>query len=118
VRTDASGDYAQVADGPEAFGADCTVRRLRERPFLVHGSFSDEEVMSLVTYIRTGPRPATEPGSIVMGISGGEPIQDIQQEADGSVSVVMTYDGYVFEVATCVRSGKAWRITSAAYGIE
>jgi hypothetical protein len=90
---------------------------LLERPFRVHGVFSDEEILSLVSYIRTGPRPPTKRGWTSLGVSGGEPIQDIHREADGSVRVVMTSDGYVFEIAVCVKAGKGWRITSAGHGI-
>lgn len=62
-------DYVQIADGPSFDGA-VTIRRSSERPIQVDGNFSDEDLLSLVAYIRSKPAPTTAPNSVAIGVSG------------------------------------------------
>jgi hypothetical protein len=115
-RAEAVGAYGQVADGA-VFTTDVSVRTPRERPFRVHGDFSNSDLVSLVAYVRTGPSPRAKGGWTSTGISGLVPISDIHRETDGSARVLMTEDGYVFELAKCVRVRKGWQIIEASGGV-
>jgi hypothetical protein len=66
------GVYVQVADGP-GFDVSVTVRRNSERPIVLKGEFSDQDLVSLVLYIRSKPVPRSASG-FVMGILETDPI--------------------------------------------
>jgi hypothetical protein len=115
----AEGRYAQVADAQYSeFDNDVNVRTKQERPFRVLGDFSDEELVSLVDYIRTGPSMPRYEGpdytAIGPSLSNPEPITNVEKRRDGSVLVRMSSDQIGGFLATVVRVEGAWRLTSVA----
>jgi hypothetical protein len=98
-----TGAYVQVLAGPQTVGAGPGVRSESERPIRVMGRFSDSDLLGLVAYIRSGPGPRYPPGVFGMTVSTDVPIQDIEQQPDGSVWVRLSGDGISGETATVIR---------------
>ena len=82
------GAYVQVADGKD-FGRSLAPRSLHERPIDVEGDISDDDLVSLVDYLRTGPAPATKS----LGLSRSEPIMSIRLRKDAAVDVNLSRAG-------------------------
>jgi hypothetical protein len=101
------GEYLQVADG-RAFDESLAVRRTSERPILIDGEFSDQDLLSLVLFIRT--RPAPRGANSVMRISGERPIMAIERTNDASVWVRMSDDGVSGETATVRKTSAGWQV--------
>jgi hypothetical protein len=109
--------YAQVAEGPAGQLETAEVRSILERPIRVHGDVADDELVSLVDYIRTSPRPRPKDGWESLGLSGSIPISDIWRNSDGSIRVLLSANGYSFQGATCTRGRDGWEINDVGYGI-
>lgn len=101
------GAYVQVSDGSKLEGP-VMVRRHSERPIRVGGEFSDQELVSLVLFIRSRPK---DESISAMGVSGTHPIMAIEKQNNGSVWVRMSEDGGSGELATVRRVGRRWRLT-------
>ena len=69
-----SGGYVQIADG-RGFDEPVRVRRSSERPILVDGEFSDQDLASLVLLIRSKPTRGGASGPGRLGVSGTYPIR-------------------------------------------
>ena len=116
-RVDTDTEFAQVAAGPTGLGQQLGVERPLERPIRVTGDFSDDELTTLVEYIRSSPTPPTEPGWHTFSVSGAIPILDILQMPDGSVWVRLSQTGNPGETATVVRSGDGWQIVELVHWV-
>jgi hypothetical protein len=112
----AAGAYVQVAHG-RAFTEGLGPRSPLERPIRTVGEFSDEEILTLVSYIRASPRPSTRRGVDMGRLDGSEPALDISREPDGSVRALLTRDSGVSQTARFVRTGRGWRITEVVIGV-
>jgi hypothetical protein len=110
TKTQELGAYVQVVAGPRTIGAGPAVRSESERPIRVMGRFSDADLLGLVAYIRSGPGPRYPRGVFGMTVSTDVPIQDIEQQPDGSVWVRLTGDGVSGETAIVIRARRGWRI--------
>jgi hypothetical protein len=88
-----------------------------DRPARVRGTFSDDDLVSLIKYIRSGPGPLLPPGHFPARVTRGIPIQDIEQQEDGSVWVRLTVDGIGGETATVVRTDGGWQIAHLVHWV-
>jgi len=110
TRSSELGAYFQLFEGLAPAGQ-VTVRSQLERPVRIRGTFSDDELVSLVRYIRSGPGPRVPAGRFPSRVSRDIPIQDIEQQSNGSVWVRLTVDGVGGETATVVRTDSGWQVT-------
>jgi hypothetical protein len=83
----------------------------------VTGSFSDEELVSLVDFIRSSPSPVREDGRHTFSVSGDIPILDIVAIEDGSVWVRISLTGNPGETATVTRKGETWQVRELVHWI-
>jgi len=113
----AAGEYAQVADGAEGFSEGFLPRTPRERPIRIVGDLSDRDIVTLVAYIRSSPRPRAKQGWTAMALSGDLPIQDIEREADGTVRAWLTLEGGVVHSGRFRQTPQGWQITEVALGV-
>jgi len=77
----------------------------------------DSELLSLVHFIRLKPQLPKEPKSEVRepsGVSGAYPVMWIAREAGDLVSVGMSENGVVGEVATVRRASRGWVLVEVA----
>ena len=93
-----------------------TVRRSPERPILVDGEFSDQDLWSLVLFIRSKPTPKGA-GAFAMGVSGAYPIMPIGRQNDGSVWVRMSEDGGTGEIAIVRRTKSGWQVMEVGWWV-
>src|SRR5689334_3212056 len=70
-------EYAQVVAEPMPPNGAGVVRSLSERPIRLSGTWSDDELNSLIAYVRGGPQPPEKDGWTSVGISTDYPILDI-----------------------------------------
>jgi len=111
----ATGDaktYIQVADQAK-FGVSPIVRSPTERPIVVEVNFSDNDLISLVAFIRSKPPlPPLPPGKgrFPDGVSGRYPVASIWRDEHGAVLVGLTDDGGIGETATVTRTAKGWKL--------
>jgi hypothetical protein len=113
----APGQYALVADSAAGFSEGYLPRTPRERPIRIVGDLSDDDIVTLVAYIRTSPRPRAERGSSTMALSGDLPILDIEREPDGVFRAWLTEDGGVVHSARFRHTRQGWQITEVVLGI-
>ncbi len=107
--------YAQVAD-KERFTQSLAPRSAREEPIRVNGRFSDDDLETLVAYLRSGPRPRSR-SVRWQRIDWSLSISDVSREDDGKVYAwVLQPDGLVAFVSL-VRTQAGWQATDAAIGI-
>jgi hypothetical protein len=111
------GEYVQVADGAADFAEGYLPRTPGERPIRFSGDLSDHDLVTLVEYIRTSPRPRAEQGWVAMALSGDLPIQDIKLEPDGTVRAWLTLDDGVGYSGRFRRTRQGWQITEVVAGI-
>jgi hypothetical protein len=110
--------YGQVAEGASGFGATLSVGSSLERPFRIYGDFSDDEVLSLVEYIRSSPRPevVVDPQGRPwhgLSVTGSDPIISIGRKEGGLAWVRVSpewSDGESGQEGTVIRSGQSWRL--------
>jgi hypothetical protein len=104
------GHYAQVTDDPDGFGTDLTIGSPSERPMRVVGEFTDQELLSLVKYVRSSPRTRLPDGTEGMSISGSDPILEVERQSDISAEVTLSFDGGSGQTATIVRTRTGWHV--------
>lgn len=112
------GSYVQVREKRRLDSHEMGAWSDIERPIRVVGDSSDDDLLGLVGYIRTGPGPKMPSGWIGMRVSKGVPIQDIERQPHGEIWVRLTRDGGVGESATVVRTSRGWRVTQVVGGVE
>jgi len=95
--------YAQVIETGQNFNS-LNGDLDNHRPFPVSGTFSDEELVSLVTFIRSSPD----------GVEGSWPITSLSVDA-GSVTLMLAGPGPLQRVSV-VRRGTTWAVTEARKG--
>ena len=100
--------YVQVAIPGRPFGqieSDAD----QNLPFTVSGTFQDEELVRLVTYIRSNP--SVVPGGRGSGNVGTRPISSIRRQSDGTVLVDWRISTNQTLRATLERRGARWVVT-------
>jgi hypothetical protein len=107
-----AGTNVQVADGKD-FGRPLTFRSIHERPIDVDGEISDNDLVSLVTYLRTGPAPTTK----TLGLGRNQPIMSIRLQKDATVVVNLSRDGGSGQLATVVRVDGTWKLVNVSYWV-
>jgi hypothetical protein len=117
IREPEPGSYAQVPAPERPHSPGNSAWSDLRRPIRISGDFSDEDLVSLVTYIRAGPGPQLPPGQYGMTVSKGVPIQDIERQPNGSVWVRLTRDGGLGETATVVRTSRGWQVTDVVHWV-
>jgi hypothetical protein len=102
--------YAQIS-AKAAFASQPAVRSLAERPVTVQGSFSDDELFTLVTFLRTKPQlPKPLKGEVSLdGVTDEYPIMSIKR-LENVVEVFMSDDGFKGDQVTCKRNGRGWQL--------
>jgi len=110
------GSYVQVAD-TRAFTSEVCVRSNWERPIAVNGEFSDEDLVSLVAFIRAKPQlPPLPPGRIRIpsGVSADEAIRAIWSLAVRTW-VIISDDDAAGETAEVRRTSRGWELVDVRY---
>jgi hypothetical protein len=107
-----AGTYVQVADGKD-FGRPLAPRSVHERPIDVEGDLADDDLVSLVNYLRTGPAPTTKS----LGLSRNEPIMSIRLRKDAAVDVNLSRDGGSGQFATLVRVDGTWKLVKVSFWV-
>jgi hypothetical protein len=110
--------YAQVPEAgrdPDAISGG----RDLSRPFRVSGSFTDDELVSLVAYLRTQPRATDDPGSrtksakpVFERVRGDWPIASVSRQDDAVHVIFLDEDprektGQLVELRS---SGRDWTL--------
>jgi hypothetical protein len=108
VRKDRA-EYVQVALKSSGFGGDA--RPEAERPITFTGTLSDAQLLSLVTYLRTGPGPKHPDGSLGISVPLNKPIMAIHEQG-GAVVAELSSDGISGETATIEPASGGWRVVS------
>ena len=107
-------DYAQVAVPNRSFDAIEGIQDLN-RPFRVTGRFSDAELVSLVSLIRSSPvAPHPAPDQV----EGKWPIVSIGRIADGTVELGLYRDDYSGQTVIVRREGERWMIVDVGIWIK
>jgi hypothetical protein len=110
-----NGEYAQIADAA-VFGDSLLPRTLREWPIRLVGEFSDEELESVVAYIRTSPKVDASPET-AMVVDGSRPIRDIYREAAGVVRAWLTLADGIVQAVRFVRKKGVWQVVEIQDGV-
>jgi hypothetical protein len=112
--TSPAAEYVQtVVSDRESAAAPEAIRPL-DRPIVVEGGLTDEAVLSLIEYVRSGPEPPkSADGGIGMGLCACYPILSIRQEPSGDVRVVTSADGGVGLTAVFRRTQAGWKLVES-----
>lgn len=86
-------------------------------PFVLDGELSDEDLISLVAYVRTSPRPPAPPGRTAMGLRGDWTIIQVSKNADGTVHVLLEDNGNGVSDGHFKRLPRGWLLTKASMGV-
>jgi hypothetical protein len=90
-----------------------------ERPFIVDGQFSDQELISLVSFVRGSPeqeRKLDPDGTIRMAfpsVDGTMPITEVRRE-NSDVIVVLQSSTRSGQTATLTRNRSTWKLVSVS----
>jgi len=109
--------YAQVSLGSHPLPASLDDNSV-ERPFLVDGEFSAEELIGLVTFLRASPEPASkmvhEPDGtiqfeVTMSVEGKWPITNVRRDG-AMITAVLRDSTRSGQTVTLTRAGHNWKI--------
>jgi len=112
-----SASWAQVVVPRRAFDEIVGDRDLN-RPFRVSGSFDDDEIVSLITFIRTNPKNSSpsasdqaRPASIFTDVDGSWPVSRIHRSNDGVVEVSLLRSEHDGQTVAVIRADGRWVVT-------
>ena len=110
-----TGQYAQVTDTatPDRVPG---VRDIR-RPFRVSGSFTDDELVSLVAYIRSSPQGPQLIGRRDERVEGGWPLSGVWKRDNGTVDVALDRGDMASQTVKLQRVNQRWVIVSIGFVI-
>jgi hypothetical protein len=119
----ADGEYAQVSDTRySGFDRGIDVRTEQERPFRLSGTISDDELLSLVDYIRSQPAEPNEEreGWTIVGVSlkSPDPIIHVELREDGSVLARTSLDLIGGQTAIVVKRDGEWHLESVGFWVK
>ncbi len=109
-----TGQYAQVsadARTPDQVPGDRDIRR----PFRVNGSFTDAELVSLVTFVRSSPPNPLPPPQYVPRLEGDRPIGGVWKQGDGTVRVALARDDFESQVVDVRQTDRGWQIVRISF---
>lgn len=104
--------YAQLVPPARAF-AQITGDGDLNRPFRVIGTFSDEELVNLVTFIRA--KPSWVSGETRDQVQGDWPVGVVIREPDGTVVAKLSKDRWEGQRGTFRRTADGWAIVGLNY---
>jgi hypothetical protein len=110
----AKGSYAQVsadARTPDQVPGDRDIRR----PFRVNGSFTDAELVSLVTFIRSSPRNPEPSPQYFPRVEGNQPIGGVWRNGDGTVRVSLARADFESQVVELRETDRGWEILKITF---
>ena len=86
------------------------------RPFIVIGNIDKEELVEVVTFIRSNPQ--AQKGELKYGNIGTLPITSLERRPDGSVSVRWVFDRNQGQTAILERQGTNWAAVSLSRWVQ
>jgi len=120
-QADGAARYAQVRVAGRQFGRTPRVGDL-DRPFLVDGEFSDTELASIASFIRSSPRqtkrlPDGTVYSVGLDVEGTVPIVEIRRMASGDPMVILSSSGGSGQTVVLRAAGRRWTIFEAGFWV-
>lgn len=119
-RLQGSASWAQVVVHGRAFDEIIGDRDLN-RPFRVSGSFDDDEIISLIAFIKTNPKNSSQPASdqatpanIFTDVDGSWPVSRIHRSHDGVVEVSLLKSEHEGQKVTVIRAEGRGAVTRLA----
>lgn len=115
-RLQGSASWAQVVVQGRAFDAIIGDRDLN-RPFRVSGSFDDDDIISLIAFIRTNPKNSSPSASdqatpgIFTDVDGSWPVSRIRRSHDGVIEVSLLKSEHEGQTVTLIRADGRWVVT-------
>jgi len=112
-------EYAQVLRGSNHRRGSLDDRSI-DRPFIVDGQFSDQELISLVSFVRRSPKPERKvdpDGAIHIefpGVDGTLPITEVRRD-DSAVIVVLQSSTRSGQTAKLSRNRSTWKLASVSW---
>lgn len=113
-----SASWAQVATPGRDFEEILGDRDVN-RPFVVGGELTDEEIVTAITFIRTSPTnpvppsmlPArTDPASIFIDVKGNWPVNRVVRTREGTVRIDLFESDHSGQAVTLERRDGKWKI--------
>jgi hypothetical protein len=106
------GQYAQVV-APDRDADDVRDASDVNRPFVISGAFTDDELITLVDFIRTSPRVPLEPSNVVQGLN---PITSIRRvpSAPTAATVSLELPTGMYQIVVASRAAGAWVISDTS----
>ena len=113
-QTDGTARYAQVGITGRQFVPSPTVSRL-DRPFLLDGKFTDAELSSIVSFIRSSPRqtkrlPDGTVYSVGFDVAGAWPIVAIDRTPAGDPKITLRSSPSSGQTVVVRGSAQRWRV--------
>jgi hypothetical protein len=117
-RLDGSALWAQVAVRGRAFEEIAGDRDIN-RPFRVSGGFADDEIVSLIAFIRSSPKHSSPPSAsglaaiarIFTDVEGSWPVCRIHRTGDETVQVVLLSSEHDGQTVSVSRVDGSWVVT-------
>ena len=112
------GDYAQLAVPGRSLDSIIADGDINQ-PFQVYGSFQDEELIAIVTFIRSNPPLAAiknVPSVLLERVPGAMPIDQVFRHPDGSVGVRFV-NGSALTSVSLQLEGDTWQVTRILHGV-
>lgn len=116
-RLEGSASWAQVVVRGRAFDEIVGDRDLN-RPFRVSGNFDDDEIVSLIVFIRTNPKNSSPsasgqatPASIFTDVEGSWPVSRIHRSDDGVIEVSLLRSEHEGQTVAVSRADRRWVVT-------
>jgi hypothetical protein len=115
-RIEGTARYAQVGVAGRPFPRAVGMGDV-DRPFLVNGEFTDNELRSIVAFIRTSPSQKQIGVGLPLGTSQGRlevhgswPIVEIRRTPSADSMIILTLSGGVGETVVLRSAGRGWTI--------
>jgi hypothetical protein len=121
-RVDGETRYAQVAAPGRRFPTALTSRD-NDRPFLLEGEFTDDELVSIVSFIRSSPEQPSKkaPNGTIYGlglpVEGALPIGTIRRTGKAEVMVILAASQRHGQTVSLRRSRDRWLIVEVVFWI-
>ena len=106
-----TGQYAQVGtEAPDQIPGDRDIRR----PFRVMGAFSDQDLLSLVAYIRSSP-PNPRNDRYLARVEGSWPFTRVARNPDGTIDVGLARDDMSAQRVRLRQTDRGWEIVEIGF---
>ena len=120
-RRDGAARYAQVRIAGRPFGRTPSVLDL-DRPFLLDDEFTDAELSSIVSFVRSSPKqskrlPDGTLYSIGLDVDGALPIVEIRRQTGGDPMAILSRSPGVGQTVVLHAVGRRWTIVEVGYWV-